>query len=137
MSTSRKESESCSTVAVDTTTEEKKEEDTGVTVDDDYDDKTQAQLCTLFAHAVESDDVEPNSSHNALWKKVWDSMNPAVCLSPVTACHGVFMDDEVVDYNRLVPPMLRELKHAGKMRSSALQRLYRFTDRDRHKNRCV
>lgn len=122
--------ESFTTVAVDSSMhdEEKKEPDEGtkfpmemVKEEDNHD----------LLESIESDAFETP----ALWKRLWDSMNPSVCLSPAMACTHVFLDDDVVDYNSIVPPLLRDLKHPGKPRTAALQRLYRFTDRERHKNR--
>ena len=117
--------ESFTTVAMDAHMEEEKKDgdfDPALFLEKENDERQVA---------VESDEFEPT----ALWKKLWDSMNPAVCLSPTMACTHVFMDDDIVEYNRIVPPILRDMKHPGKQRTAALQRLYRFTDRDRHKNR--
>ena len=146
--------ESFTTVAVNTTMEdEKKEEELGAAAVDvmdkvnerdetnqavviDADNNNQQQPALVLAdqgvmECIESDEFETP----ALWRRLWDSMNPAVCLSPAVACTHVFMDDDVVEYNRIVPPLLRDLKQPGKPRTAALQRLYRFTDRERHKNR--
>jgi hypothetical protein len=82
---------------------------------------------------LESEDVEPNT--DGIWKKLWDSMNPSVCLGPATACTNVLTDDETIDYNSVVPPMLRDMQHTGKQRTAALEKLYRFTDRERYQNR--
>lgn len=84
---------------------------------------------------IESDIADPQEP--GLLKKLWLSMNPSICLSPTSACGAVFMDDDIVEYNKTVPPLLRDMKHAGKPRTAALQSLYRFTDRERHKNRYV
>ena len=124
--------ESFTTVAVDSSMhdEEKKESDDyegagipmGMVKEEDNQD---------VLESIESDAFETP----ALWKRLLDSMNPAACLSPTMACTHVFLDDDVVEYNRIVPPLLRDLKHPGKPRTAALQRLYRFTDRQRHNNR--
>lgn len=82
---------------------------------------------------LESDDVE--SKQEGMWKKLWDSMNPSVCLTPAAACTNVLLEDETVDYNGIVPPMLRDIQNPGKQRTAALQQLYRFTDRERQGNR--
>lgn len=89
--------------------------------------------------SVESADVEPEqqSAGGGIWKKILDSMNPAVCLAPATACSHVLLDDEVIEYNDVVPPMLRDIQHPGKSRTTALQKLYRFTDKEHQKNRYV
>ena len=90
--------------------------------------------------SVESVDVEPEqqSAGGVIWKRIMESMNPAVCLAPASACtHVLLDDDEIIDYNNLVPPMLRDIKHPGKSRTSALQKLYRFTGKEHQKNRYV
>lgn len=102
--------------------------------DDNVNDKDKEDLASL-SKAVESDDVEPKAAVT-VWTTLWNSLNPATCLSPAVACTNVLLeDDEMVDYAKTVPPMLRDIKHAGKARTSALQKLYRFTDRDHSKNR--
>ena len=121
--------ESFTTVVVDSSMqhdEEKKDDEDGFPMELVKEEDNQDLL-----ESIESDSFEAP----ALWKRLWDSMNPAVCLSPAMACTHVFLDDDVVEYNRIVPPLLRDLKHPGKPRTAALQRLYRFTDRERHKNR--
>ena len=121
-----------------------KEEENELSRDDGEDDEKdhileEVESDVVVADGTSGDCQGPSSSSSQpppVWKKLWDSMNPAVCLTPVTACTNVFMDDdEIVDYNSIVPPWLRDMKHPGKPRTAALQRLYRFTDRDRHKNR--
>ena len=116
-----------------TTAEEKKDDDT------DVDPMSDSKEDQNILEAVESADVEPEqqSAGGAILKKLWESMNPAMCLAPATACTHVLLDEEIVEYNNVVPPMLRDMKHAGKSRTTALQKLYRFTDKEHQKNRYV
>ena len=100
---------------------------------DDTDDPLHTGQDNLLM--LESEDIE--AKQDGVWKKLWDSMNPSACLAPATACTNVLLDDETVEYNTIVPPMLRDIDHPGKQRTLGLQRLYRFTDRERQKNRYV
>jgi hypothetical protein len=110
--------------------EEKKDDE-----DDDDDDKAvleeKEEEDAIVQMSVESDVIEPP----VFWKTLLQAMNPVVCLQPATACTNVLLDDETVEYAQIVPPMLKDMKHTGKLRTAALQKLYRFTDRKSYKNR--
>lgn len=106
--------------------EEKKDDTDVYEIVEEYKHKSQP---------AESDDVDLHKPQEVFWVTLWNAMNPAMCLAPATACTQVLMDDEIVEYNRIMPPILRDMKHPGKARTTALQKLYRFTDRERQKNR--
>jgi hypothetical protein len=110
--------------------------------------------------SAESEDVDdvkqqqPNNNNNNnnnsgmsnIFQQLLQSMNPAQCLSPtiVLRCSNPLADDDDNDKSRPasyfakeVPPLLKDLEHEGKLRTTALQKLYRMTDKDNQKNRCV
>jgi hypothetical protein len=106
--------------------EEKKDDDEAVLEASAADDDAMVHL------SVESDVIEPP----VFWKTLLQAMNPALCLQPATACTHVLLDDEdAVDYLNIVPPILKDMKHTGKLRTTALQKLSRLTDRASYKNR--
>ena len=64
------------------------------------------------------------------------NLNPATCLAPSVVCANIIVDDDdVVDYDVEVKPLLRDLRREGKLRTTALQKLYRMTDKESQKNR--
>jgi hypothetical protein len=104
--------------------------------------------------AAESQDVDDtmNQQQNAfsgmsLFQQLLHSMNPVQCLSPsIGRCSnplGFDDDDDAnneknrINFEKEVPPLLKDLEHEGKLRTTALQKLYRMTDKDNQKNRCV
>lgn len=85
---------------------------------------------------VESSDVEDSSG--GFFQQFLTRMSPVHCLTPDTACGGINIiqdDDATVDFDKLLPGLVRDLQKGGRPRSNALLRLYRVTDRTLPENR--
>lgn len=91
---------------------------------------------------VEAEDIiqeekgQPSSSASSL-QQFLERISPTQCLGPVrdnaAACHNPLFDEE--DIEDIVEVLLKDLKNEGKLRTAALQKLYRMTDRERQQNR--
>lgn len=94
--------------------------------------------------------IDGGGGGGSLLQQIWNSLNPAVCLSPCVTpkLFGDFDDDDndlvdfgdirrgkVVDYKALVVPLLRDLKSPGPERTEALQKLFKLTDKDSQEHR--
>ena len=114
-------------------------------------------------HTGDNDETEgtPNSSFpKGLFQQILQSMNPSVCFSPgsagarsargtasgggtsgggtMTNCTNPFVEEtDIVDYDSVVPPLLRDLKSQGKSRTMALQRLFKLTEKENQQHRWV
>ena len=97
--------------------------------------------------SVESQDVD-DAPPLSFFQTLLHSMNPAHCLAPsgaaggvVSACTNPLLDEDdddahpAVNFDVVIPPLLKDLQHEGKARTNALQTLYRMTDKENHKNR--
>lgn len=127
-----------STVGVETVTSRDEDEVHRKPVEEK---KEEGMVVEQVDDCIESADVEPEqqlTGAEAIMRRLWESMNPSSCLSPTTACTQILLeDDDIIEYHNVVPPMLRDMKHPGKSRTTALQKLYRFTDKQHQKNRYV
>mmetsp|Transcript_39504 Transcript_39504/g.82041 ORF Transcript_39504/g.82041 Transcript_39504/m.82041 type:complete len:394 (+) Transcript_39504:188-1369(+) len=93
--------------------------------DDDLTDLTDD-----FSGSPNSQDAPPK---NGLFRQLLQAMNPASCLAP--GCTNPLVDDdEVIDYDATVIPMLKELK-SEKKRTLALQKLFKLTDKESQQHR--
>jgi hypothetical protein len=107
------------------------------------------------AESQDVDDIKPcptsttsGSGMSSIFQQLLHSMNPVQCLSPtvIARCSNPLADDDddngptskvrpAAYFAKEVPPLLKDLEHEGKLRTTALQKLYRMTDKDNQKNR--
>jgi len=86
-------------------------------------------------NAVDSSEVDGSQS-NSFVKQLLQRMRPKQCLAPsVSSCTHPLFEEAGIDFDSEIPPMLKDLRTEGKLRTAALQRLYRMTDRERKQNR--
>ena len=91
-----------------------------------------------IAKSVDSADVENYDGNSSILKQLLSRMSPAQCLAPETACAGILPQaDDEMNFDKVLPTMVRDLQNGGKARSAALLRLYRATDRAMAINRYV
>lgn len=88
-----------------------------------------------------TDDFTANGKHTqkaSIISRVLSMMNPSVCLSGEgCSCNlpTVDDDDEIVDYDITIMPIIKDLKNEGKARTFALQRLFQLTDKESQHHR--
>lgn len=90
----------------------------------------------LDGNVVEAADIDQGKSRNFLIQLL-DRMSPRNCLAPmnVVACH--ILEEDAVDFDDVMPGILRNIRKGGKIKTKALQKLYQMTDRERKQNRYV
>lgn len=92
----------------------------------------------IVADSIEAEDLSAEKEERVgIFRQLLHRMSPAQCLAPSggASCHNPLFDEK--DVEDIVSTLLLDVKHPGKLRSSALLKLYRLTDRERQENRYV
>lgn len=94
---------------------------------------------SVSRNVVDSADLETKSPN--ILQQLFERMSPRHCLGSVhgagTACSTFILEDDAVDFDEVMPPLVRDVLKGGKRRTTALQKLYQMTDRERKQNRYV
>mmetsp|Transcript_8727 Transcript_8727/g.11567 ORF Transcript_8727/g.11567 Transcript_8727/m.11567 type:complete len:382 (-) Transcript_8727:252-1397(-) len=103
-------------------------------VDDDMTDLTDD-----FTRAADKNQnsSNPAGGFSSLFRQVLQSMNPAVCISGGGGgcINPLVDDDEGIDYDYTIIPIIKNLRKEGKSRTIALQRLFKLTDKESQQHR--
>jgi hypothetical protein len=89
-------------------------------------------------NVVESSDIGGKPPN--ILTQLLERMSPRHCLGSThggssTSCHDFILQDDPVDFDGVMPTILRDVRKDRKLRVDALRKLYQMTDRERKQNR--
>jgi hypothetical protein len=88
-------------------------------------------------NVIDSADIDQGKPRNILLQLL-DRMSPRNCLGPIggaATCHSLILEDDVIDFDDVMPGIVEDVRSEGKKKMVALHKLYQMTDRERKQNR--